>query len=329
MSKLQQVYRRVAGGRDGAPIGQLAVMCDVTPVDRFDVSPSPLPSVLQIIPLVEGKVFTVESGAAAAFEAVPGLGYDDDSGVLVDETLDSRHLADTTLRIGSRQLFAIVTHEQRTGQPVGVPAGTPLEQAVKLLVDEFGHAAVVHRVVADLDSIDRADVIMQVDGMFRAEQAAMASLTRFERGRAYRNKIGGGCVIVQGEFMPYDADMPALVGQTLEGAIVDMRSKNPADWELIDDGTWYDAWTHPTSADMRNRGDLVDAKIEDRAVDLAGDGIVDAQIWAQEFMRVVDQENRVVLDEGLMIGWFANAIETAKRVAVEQRPEPTTARQWS
>jgi hypothetical protein len=39
----------------------------------------------------------------------------------------------------------------------------------------------------------------------------------------------------------------------------------------------------------------------------------DAQVWASEFMKVV--EAGATVDEGLMIGWFANAIETAKRLA--------------
>ncbi len=36
----------------------------------------------------------------------------------------------------------------------------------------------------------------------------------------------------------------------------------------------------------------------------------DAQVWASEFMAVV--ATGVAVDEGLMIGWFANAIETAR-----------------
>jgi hypothetical protein len=54
----------------------------------------------------------------------------------------------------------------------------------------------------------------------------------------------------------------------------------------------------------------------------------DATIWAEEFCRiftgkVVGHPGRdrlgddVVVDEGLMIGWFANAIETGKRFGVE------------
>lgn len=37
----------------------------------------------------------------------------------------------------------------------------------------------------------------------------------------------------------------------------------------------------------------------------------DAQVWAQEFMREFGNRKDDI-DEGLMIGWFANAIETAK-----------------
>lgn len=37
----------------------------------------------------------------------------------------------------------------------------------------------------------------------------------------------------------------------------------------------------------------------------------DAQVWAQEFMTVV--KSGAIIDEGLMIGWFANAMATAER----------------
>lgn len=40
----------------------------------------------------------------------------------------------------------------------------------------------------------------------------------------------------------------------------------------------------------------------------------DAQVWAEEFMKVID--SGVEPDEELMIGWFANAMETAKNLAV-------------
>lgn len=36
----------------------------------------------------------------------------------------------------------------------------------------------------------------------------------------------------------------------------------------------------------------------------------DAQVWAEEFMKVV--EAGVQIDEGLMVTWFANAIVTAE-----------------
>lgn len=37
----------------------------------------------------------------------------------------------------------------------------------------------------------------------------------------------------------------------------------------------------------------------------------DGQIWAQEFMRLFG-DRRDEIDEDLMIGWFANAIETGR-----------------
>lgn len=39
----------------------------------------------------------------------------------------------------------------------------------------------------------------------------------------------------------------------------------------------------------------------------------DAQVWATEFLRVVSEGATV--DFGLMVGWFANAIESAKATA--------------
>lgn len=41
----------------------------------------------------------------------------------------------------------------------------------------------------------------------------------------------------------------------------------------------------------------------------------DAQVWAREFVALHGG------DEGLMIGWFANAIETAKRIERERYPD--------
>lgn len=41
----------------------------------------------------------------------------------------------------------------------------------------------------------------------------------------------------------------------------------------------------------------------------------DAKVWAEEFMKVVRSKwdgTRLPVNEGFMIGWFANAIETAK-----------------
>ncbi len=45
----------------------------------------------------------------------------------------------------------------------------------------------------------------------------------------------------------------------------------------------------------------------------------DAQVWAQEFMDVVNGGADV--DEALMIGWFANAMATAERHTLDAHPE--------
>lgn len=39
------------------------------------------------------------------------------------------------------------------------------------------------------------------------------------------------------------------------------------------------------------------------------------EVWAKEFMKVV--ESGVKVDEGLMIGWFANAIGTARSMTFD------------
>lgn len=41
----------------------------------------------------------------------------------------------------------------------------------------------------------------------------------------------------------------------------------------------------------------------------------DAAIWAQEYMKVVRQRPDLAFDEGFILTWFANAIETAKNHA--------------
>lgn len=42
----------------------------------------------------------------------------------------------------------------------------------------------------------------------------------------------------------------------------------------------------------------------------------DAAVWAAEFMAVLAEG--VEIDEGLMIGWFANAIETGRTAGAKQ-----------
>lgn len=51
----------------------------------------------------------------------------------------------------------------------------------------------------------------------------------------------------------------------------------------------------------------------------------DAQVWAKEFIKVHSRNGGTIIDEGFLIGWFANAIETAKthernQVKVECEP---------
>ena len=38
-----------------------------------------------------------------------------------------------------------------------------------------------------------------------------------------------------------------------------------------------------------------------------------AQKWAQEFIHIIEHDPAMALDEGFMIGWFANAIEAGVR----------------
>ena len=39
-------------------------------------------------------------------------------------------------------------------------------------------------------------------------------------------------------------------------------------------------------------------------------GNMDARVWAEEFVRLINSSSGIDIDEGLMIGWFANAIMT-------------------
>ena len=48
----------------------------------------------------------------------------------------------------------------------------------------------------------------------------------------------------------------------------------------------------------------------------------DAMVWAVEWCKVARRlsgEGRSLIDEGWMVGWFANAMETAKRIDRERR----------
>lgn len=42
----------------------------------------------------------------------------------------------------------------------------------------------------------------------------------------------------------------------------------------------------------------------------------DARVWARAFKATIEAQPHLSTDEGFLIGWFANAIETAKAVAV-------------
>jgi hypothetical protein len=50
----------------------------------------------------------------------------------------------------------------------------------------------------------------------------------------------------------------------------------------------------------------------------------DGRAWAREFMRVIGElpDGPDDIDEGLMIGWFANAIEAGRSAGLEQRRVP-------
>lgn len=55
-------------------------------------------------------------------------------------------------------------------------------------------------------------------------------------------------------------------------------------------------------------------------------GTTDAMVWAEEWCRIAREieaadDGRQIIDEGWMVGWFANAIEIGRNAA---RPEPDT-----
>ena len=54
-------------------------------------------------------------------------------------------------------------------------------------------------------------------------------------------------------------------------------------------------------------------------------GTTDAMVWAEEFCRIFNGEvvggdgtGEAVVDEGLMVGWFANAMALAEREAAQK-----------
>ncbi len=44
----------------------------------------------------------------------------------------------------------------------------------------------------------------------------------------------------------------------------------------------------------------------------------DAMVWAEEFVRICRENEIDPLDEGFMVGWFANAMATAERFGLER-----------
>lgn len=38
----------------------------------------------------------------------------------------------------------------------------------------------------------------------------------------------------------------------------------------------------------------------------------DARVWARAYLEVVNEKHWLATDEGFLIGWFANAIETGR-----------------
>lgn len=50
----------------------------------------------------------------------------------------------------------------------------------------------------------------------------------------------------------------------------------------------------------------------------------DAMVWAREWVRIATRlqaEGQSLLDEGWMVGWFANAMETARREPARKEME--------
>jgi len=54
-------------------------------------------------------------------------------------------------------------------------------------------------------------------------------------------------------------------------------------------------------------------------------GETDAMVWAQEFVQVVKGRPDLLLDEGFMVGWFANAIESGRMEEERVRSNDLTA----
>ena len=51
---------------------------------------------------------------------------------------------------------------------------------------------------------------------------------------------------------------------------------------------------------------------------------MDAQVWAEEFIKKVEEHPDIPLDRGTMIGWFANAVMAGYDKAIQQGEALTT-----
>lgn len=122
-----------------------------------------------------------------------------------------------------------------------------------------------------------------------------------------------------GDIFWYQAILAKFHGFTFEEVeernIAKLRKRFPDGFKS------YDA----INRDLVAEREVLESKAEDTPLHIKLSQTTDAQVWAKEFLKVLE-EKQPKLDEGFMIAWFANAIETAKDIERQETNEMLDAR---
>lgn len=134
------------------------------------------------------------------------------------------------------------------------------------------------------DLADVARAWFDEQSVSKQGKAPQPELPFFEFGRAYRNKTGGGCLYVGGSFSHDIETHPVeqLVGLSPGGALVDMSSKTPVEWEQITLDEWREQWNDPAYVNMRGPSKRPSGDVDAEYAPLVPATIVDDDVISRD-----------------------------------------------